>query len=129
MGGMKPNNSKHMLSFKLGFTGFWEISRGIKHSRLSGLMNFLVGAVQPNLRNIHRSRFGNRSYRFAIRKSLLPVRDSEIAPTGLRGEETEFWGKNSVSAEMVGVYLVWDCSELASGAAWAISVMASSGLT
>ena len=56
-------------------------------------------------------------------------RDSEIAPTGLRGEETEFWGKNSVSAGMVGVYLAWGCSEVASGAAWAISAMASSGLT
>ena len=47
--GMKPNISTQTVIFKLGFTGIWEISRGIEHLLLRAMFDFSVGAVQPNL--------------------------------------------------------------------------------
>ena len=50
--GMKPNISTYTVLFKLGFTGNWDISHGIEHLQRSEMIEFLIGAVQPNLRGV-----------------------------------------------------------------------------
>ena len=71
--GMKPNIPTHTVIFKLGFTGFWEISRGIENRQLSKMFDFLNGAVQPNL---HRAR---KSGAFPLSIDRQPHADSILS--------------------------------------------------